>query len=80
MDGERAGRGTCKCGRLALNASLNTASSTSGSSGTNSNSLTPANTSQITPISLSTQTYNMIEQMMQRGAQAYATAPLSVSA
>jgi hypothetical protein len=58
---------------------LNTASSTSGSSSTPSSSLTPANTSQITPISLSTATYNMIEQMMQRGAQAFSTAPLSVS-
>jgi EF-hand domain pair len=63
----------------ALNASLNTASSTSGSASTTSPSLTPADPSQITPISLSTATYNMIEQMMQRGAQSFATAPLSVS-
>ena len=61
-----------------LNASLNTASSTSGSSSTTSSSLTPANTSQITPISLSTATYNMIEKMLQSGT--YGPAPLSVSA
>jgi hypothetical protein len=52
--------------------------SSTGSRSTTS-SLTPVDPSQITPISLSTSTYNMIEQMMQRGAQAYATAPLSVS-
>jgi hypothetical protein len=62
----------------ALNASSN-ANSSSGSSSATTSSLTPVDPSQITPISLSTSTYNMIEQMMQRGAQAYATAPLSVS-
>jgi hypothetical protein len=64
----------------ALNAALNSASSTSASSSTSSSSLTPADPSQITPISLSASTYNMIEKMLQRGGQSFANAPLSVSA
>jgi Ca2+-binding EF-hand superfamily protein len=57
---------------------LNSNSST-GSNPTAS-SLTTVDPSQVTPISLSTATYNMIEKMLQSGTQAYATAPLSVSA
>jgi hypothetical protein len=61
----------------ALDAALNSASSASSS--TSSSSLTPADPSQVTPISLSASTYNMIEKMLQRGGQSSANAPLSVS-
>ncbi len=57
-----------------------TGTTNSSSTGTSStSSVTPADPSQLTPISLSASTYNMIEKMMQSGAQAFATAPLSVS-
>jgi hypothetical protein len=60
-----------------LNASLNSNSST-GSGSTGSSPAT-ADPSQVMPISLSASTYHMIEQMMQRSGQTFATPPLSVS-
>ncbi len=62
----------------ALAGSTLTTNSTSTST-SSTNSVTPVDPSQLTPISLSASTYNMIERMMQRGAQAFATPPLSVS-
>jgi hypothetical protein len=63
----------------ALDAALSSASSTSTSASSSTSSLTPADPSQVTPISLSASTYNMIEKMLQRGGQSFANAPLSVS-